>query len=34
QNVSFDLVDFPSGIYILSLEEDGQVLQRERLIKQ
>lgn len=33
QTVEVDLVDFPSGIYIVALEEDGQVLQRERLIK-
>jgi hypothetical protein len=33
QTVEVNLVDFPSGIYIVTLEEYGQALQRERLIK-
>ena len=33
QTVKVDLVGFPSGIYVVALEQDGQVLQRERLIK-
>lgn len=34
QMIDIDLSDFSIGIYVVTLEEDGQVLQRERLIKQ
>lgn len=33
QTIEVDLVDFSAGIYVVALEEEGRVLQRERLIK-
>lgn len=33
QTIDINLVDFSAGIYVVTLEEEGQVLQRERLVK-
>jgi hypothetical protein len=34
QDIDLEVVDYPSGLYLVSLEWEGRVLQREKLVKQ